>query len=79
MAYRDPEVGKARDRERFHKRVSERIAQGLCPRCGEQPPATGLSLCEPCNEKRNRASRARDARLRAAGQPRRDPGQGPIL
>ena len=79
MAYRDPEVGQARDRERFHRRVSERIAQGLCPRCGKQPPATGLSLCEPCNEKRNRASRARDARLRAGGTAASGPGKGPIL
>ena len=29
-------------------------------------------MCGPCNERTNRASRARDARLRAAGIPRRD-------
>ena len=40
--------------------------------CGKQPPAPERFLCEPCGEKRNRASRARDARLRAAGLPRRD-------
>ena len=34
MAYRDPAVGKARDRERFQRRTAERIARGLCPRCG---------------------------------------------
>ena len=35
MAYRDPAVRRARDRERFRKPSDERIAQGLCPRCGE--------------------------------------------
>ena len=60
---------------RHHRRTAERAAQGLCPKCGKQPPAPGRSLCEACNEKRNRASRARDARLRAAGMPRRDPAR----
>ena len=73
MAYADPEAGRAADRERFRKRTAARIAQGLCPRCGERPPAPERSLCGPCNDKRNRASRARDARLRAEGKLRRDP------
>ena len=30
-------------------------------------------MCEPCGEKRNQAGRARDARLRTAGKPRRNP------
>ncbi len=61
------------DRERFHRRSEQRVAQGLCPKCGKQPPAPDRQLCEPCSEKTNRASRARDARLGAAGMPRRDP------
>ena len=73
MAYRDPAVGRQRDRERFRKRTEERIAQCLCPRCGDGPPAPQRSVCDPCAEKRNRASRARDARLGAEGKPRRDP------
>ena len=73
MAYRDPEVGRARDRERFQRRTAERIARGLCPKCGERPPEPERSLCAPCAEKRNRACRARDAKLRAAGKRRRDP------
>ena len=72
MAYRDPEVGKAKGRERFRRRVEKRRAAGLCPRCGVGPPAPGRSICGPCAGKCNRASRARDARLRAAGKPRRD-------
>ena len=73
MAYRDPDVGRARDRERFRRRIAECRAKGLCPRCGERPPALDRSVCEACAEKRRTSERARDARLRAAGKPRRDP------
>ena len=73
MAYADPEIGRAADRERFRKRTAERRAAGLCPRCGERPPVPERSLCDSCAEKRNKASRARDARLRAEGEPRRNP------
>lgn len=72
MAYRDPKVRREKDRERSRKRVAERLAAGLCTRCGRRPPETGRNICGPCTDKRNRASRARDARLRAAGLPRRD-------
>ena len=73
MAYKDPEEGRARDRERFRRRTAERIAQDLCPRCGKAPPAPERKVCGSCAGKRNRAGRARDARLRAAGKPRRNP------
>ena len=73
MAYADPEVRKRRDRERFRRRAEERVAAGLCPRCGTEPPAPERTLCDGCGAKRNAASRARDARLRAAGIPRRNP------
>ena len=73
MAYADPEVGRAADRERFRMRTAARIAQGLCARSGEVPPVPERSLCGPCADKRNKASRARDARLRAEGKPRRNP------
>ena len=78
MAYRDPEVRRARDRERFQRRTAERIARGLCPKCGERPPEPDRRLCAPCAEKRNRACRARDAKLRAAGKPRRDPAKARV-
>ena len=73
MAYRDPETGRALGRERFRRRVAERRAKGSCVRCGKRPPEPGRTVCAPCAEKRNQASRVRDARLRAAGKPRRDP------
>ena len=55
MAYKDPEVRLQRDRERFRKRTAERVAQGLCPRCGDRAPAPERSVCDPCAEKRNKA------------------------
>ena len=73
MPYKDPKVRRGYDRERFRKRVAERRAQNLCPKCGQRGPAPGRSACEPCAERARAAGRARDARLRAASQPRRDP------
>ena len=75
MAYRDPAVRLQRDRERFHRRTAERRAAGLCAKCGKQPPAPDRTVCDPCAARRNKASRARDARLRAEGKPRRDPAR----
>ena len=73
MAYRDPEVQKRKDRERHRRRVAERLAAGLCPKCGKCPPGPDRSVCDACAEKGRAAGRARDARLRVAGRPRRDP------
>ena len=63
------------DRARHRRRTAERVALGLCPKCGKRPPAPERSQCEPCLEKDAAAGRARDARLRAAGLPRRDPAR----
>ena len=71
MVYRDPEQDRARARIAW--RTAERIALGLCPRCGKLPPAPERSVCKPCGECRNRTGRARDAKLRAEDRPRRDP------
>ncbi|WP_428098037.1 hypothetical protein [Candidatus Rariloculus sp.] len=70
MAYRDPELGRARGRERFRRRTAERLARGLCPKCGRAPPEPDRSLCAACNEKRRIAERARRAKRLAAGKPR---------
>ena len=73
MAYRNPEVGRAKGRERSRRRVERRTAAGLCPRCGDRPPAPERSVCRLCAEKvQPRVPAPRDARLRAAGKPRRD-------
>ena len=72
MVYADPEVRRQRDRERVARRTAARIEAGLCVGCGRTEPLPERRLCAPCNEKRNAASRARDARLKAEGRPRRD-------
>ncbi len=64
-----------RDRERVAKRTAARIEAGLCTKCGRTKPLPERRLCAPCKERRNAASRARDARLRTAGKPRRDPAR----
>ena len=65
MAYQDIEARRANDLERYHRRTAERIAQGLCPKCGKQPPASGRRVCEPCAEKKRPADRARHHRRTA--------------
>ncbi len=72
MPYKDPELRRARDRARIAQRTAERLAAGLCPKCGQRPPEPRRRNCAPCAEKARAAGRARDARLRAAGQPRRN-------
>ena len=74
MAYRDPDVARVRGRERFRRRTAERLARGVCPKCGKAAPEPDRSLCAPCNEKRRTADRTRTAKRRAAGRPRhKDP------
>ena len=55
------------ERERTRRRTARRIALGLCPRCGNGPPAPGRAVCETCAEKRRAADRARAAIRHAAG------------
>ena len=69
------EKRRAADLVRYHQRTARRVAQGLCPKCGKHPPAPGRGVCASCAEKDRAAGRARDARLRAAGMPRRDPAR----
>ena len=47
MGYRDEAVRRRKDRERFRKRTAERVAQGLCPRCGDGPPEPERSCANP--------------------------------
>ena len=67
MAYKDPMHGRACDRERHRRRTAERLAHGMCPRCGEAPPVADHSLCQRCSDKRRKAERARCAKAKAAG------------
>ena len=65
MPDQDIEIRRARDLQRYHRRTAERLAQGLCPKCGKQPPAPGYSVCQPCAEKKRPADRARHHRRTA--------------
>ena len=76
MAYKDAALGRQLDRERFRRRIAERIARGLCTLCGKAPPRPERRLCRGCAQKRNAADRERQAKHRATGQPRyKDPGK----
>ena len=75
MAYRDPEVQRSRDRERYHQRTEARRAACLCLRCGKRPPEPGRTNCTSCAERNRKKERARNERLKAEGRPRRDPAK----
>ena len=70
---RDPEARRRADRERGRRQHAERRAAGLCVKCGRAPALPERSQCEPCAARRLAADRARHARARAEGRPRRDP------
>ena len=56
-------------RRRYERITAERIARGMCPRCGKARPAPDRTLCRHCGEKRRKAERARCAKAKAAGIP----------
>ena len=66
-----PGSGSARENlnARLRRRHVERIASGLCTRCGRVPPEPGLKVCGSCGEKRRAADEARRARAQARGAP----------
>ena len=64
---RDPERARSYRREHRRQQIAERIARGLCPRCGKEPLAPERSLCVSCGEKRREADRARYASAKARG------------
>ncbi len=63
----DQAPAKERARVRLRQRHAERLASGLCTRCGKVPPEPGLKLCGRCAEKRRAADKARRDRARARG------------
>ena len=69
MPYKDPEKERACGRRRYERITAERIARGMCPRCGKARPAPDRTLCRHCGEKRRKAERARCAKAKAAGIP----------
>ena len=75
MPHRDLERRREYECERHRRRTAERLARGVCPKCGKHPPAPGRSLCESCLERSRAAERARyeRARLEGAAYGGRDP------
>jgi hypothetical protein len=46
---------RANQRDWFKRVYHERVAAGLCPRCGKQPRTTEAKTCRPCSRaKRHR-------------------------
>ncbi len=72
MALGDIEARRMADRERDRRQHAERLAAGLCVKCGRVPAVPERTHCVPCAEKRRAADRARHARARAEGKPRRN-------
>ncbi len=56
-----------RDRERHQRRVEDRVARGVCTRCGARRPVDGGRTCEVCRRKRRVRDRACAEKRRAAG------------
>ena len=63
----DQVPAKERASARLRRRHAERLASGLCTRCGRLPPEPSHKLCGRCAEKRRAADKTRRDRARARG------------
>ena len=68
MPHKDSEKARAHDRERYRQLTAERLARGLCPKCGKAPPTPDRRLCVGCGENRRKAERDRYAKGKAEGR-----------
>ena len=68
MPYRDPGKAREQDRERYRRLTKERLASGMCPKCGREPFPPDRRLCRSCGEKKRKAERARYARAKDEGR-----------
>ena len=66
--YTNPEKERARNRNRYRQQTAERLAQGLCPKCGKEELPHGRRLCESCGGKRRKAERARYLKAKASSK-----------
>ena len=67
MPHKDPGKARAYERERHRNRTADRLARGLCARCGKNRPAPGRRICEPCAERGRDSERARYLRRKLEG------------
>ena len=63
---RDPEARKAEYR-RARQRTEDRLARGICSKCGRRPNEPDRRLCATCGERRRQREHERYAQARAAG------------
>ena len=63
---RDPEARKAEYR-RARQRAENRLARGICSKCGRRPNEPNRRLCISCGQKRRAVERERYARARSEG------------
>ncbi len=68
MPYKDRDKAREHGRERYRRLTKERLASGMCLKCGRDPLPPGRSLCHACGEKKRKAERARYARAKAEGR-----------
>ncbi len=68
IAYKKVEDARAWQRRRYRRQTADRLARGLCPKCGKHPPAPDRSRCRQCLEQRRAADRASYARAKAEGR-----------
>ncbi|MXY65741.1 MAG: hypothetical protein F4Y85_11035 [Gammaproteobacteria bacterium] len=64
---RDRVKSRETEKKRYRRTADERIARGLCPRCGKRSPEPDRALCAPCGDKVRTMARARYHKGRAAG------------
>ena len=64
---RDPARAKEYERERSRRLYAERVATGICAKCGQAPARPDRTTCESCAEKHRARDRERLARAKAEG------------
>ena len=69
MTVKDAEKRRRYERERYRCLTAERVAAGLCPKCGAAQPEPERRLCAACGENRRASDRRRYAAARKAGVP----------
>ena len=68
VPYRNPDKAREHGRERYRRLTEERLASGMCPKCGREPLPPDRSLCRSCGEKRRKAERDRYAKGKTEGR-----------
>ena len=56
------------ERSRARRRTADRIARGVCTKCGAHAPQSGRRLCAGCEDRRRAAERARYVRAKSRGE-----------